>query len=211
MSSIDYNDLFAFFLINFLAVLSPGPDFAITLRTCLSHGKKKGLLTALGITCGAMIHLMYILLGFAKFISQSSLIFLSLKYLGCLYLSYLGIKNILSTPQQHNLLTINEKNKNTVPTNWKVFNLGFLTNLLNPKCIIFFLSLFSVVLEKNDSYLLITIYSIIITITTLSWFTCVVLIFSNRFVRNKFISYLHIINKVIGLFLIIFSIKLVLT
>jgi len=210
MMAINFNDVLAFTLIHCLAVISPGPDFAVTLQSSFSDGRKKGFTTALGITCGVVVHLVYITLGLATVITKTPWAFTTLKYLGCLYLIYIGIKNLLNKPYNPKDFDSTRK-KLRRTTDWQAFYKGFLTNALNPKCIIFLLSLFSVVLERNDSSLLMFIYGFIALASTLLWFSVVVFIFSHRLIRNNFIKHIYIIERITGVFLIILSIKLAVT
>ena len=79
-------------ILNFIALASPGPDFAIVVKNSLVHSKKAGMMTALGIATGETIHLSYILLGVGIIISKNIWILNSIKILGMLYLTYIGIK-----------------------------------------------------------------------------------------------------------------------
>src|SRR5579863_5423615 len=78
-----------------LAVISPGPDFALVSRNALRYSQKVGIMTSLGTGSGALFHATYCILGFAIIISQSVLLFNVIKYLGAAYLIYLGGKGLL--------------------------------------------------------------------------------------------------------------------
>ena len=79
-------------VISLLGAISPGPDFAMVMRNCLSAGTfRAGFLTALGIACALYFHVTYCLLGIALVIQESPVLFHLLKYLGAAYLFYLGI------------------------------------------------------------------------------------------------------------------------
>jgi len=60
-------------IIHLLAVMSPGPDFAIVLRQSISFGRKSAIITSLGIGAGISVHVLYTLLGVGILISQSAL------------------------------------------------------------------------------------------------------------------------------------------
>ena len=62
-------------LIHLLAVASPGPDFAVVIRESVSHGRRAGLFTALGVGCAIFLHVAYSLLGIGLIVSQSLLLF----------------------------------------------------------------------------------------------------------------------------------------
>lgn len=83
--------LFSFLLIgslNFLAVISPGPDFAMVVKTALTQPRKPAVFTALGIALGIFVHVSYCVLGLAIIITQSILLFSLVKYLGAAYFIY---------------------------------------------------------------------------------------------------------------------------
>ena len=90
-------------LIITLAVMSPGPDFAIVSRNALRYSQKTGLFTAMGIACGSLFHASYCILGFAIVISKSILLFNIIKYIGASYLIYIGIKGLLEKKTSSNI------------------------------------------------------------------------------------------------------------
>src|SRR5690606_25016790 len=80
--------------IHLLGVASPGPDLAIVLKNSLSHDKKQGVFTALGIAIGISIHLTYSIIGLAAIISRSIVLFNIIKTVGALYLIWIGYKSL---------------------------------------------------------------------------------------------------------------------
>src|SRR5580700_10080824 len=78
-----------------LAVIAPGPDFAVVVKNTLTHSRRAGIITALGISCGVLFHMSYCLFGLAFMIKTNPLLFNIIKYIGCGYLVYIGIKAIL--------------------------------------------------------------------------------------------------------------------
>jgi len=79
-------------LVHFLAVASPGPDFAVMLRQALCQSRRNALLTAFGIGTGILIHVGYSLLGIGLIIQQSLVLFSILKVVGALYLTWIAIQ-----------------------------------------------------------------------------------------------------------------------
>ncbi len=77
-----------------IAWLTPGPVFVIVVHNSLSHGRKSGIMTAVGVFLGNFVHLTYCLTGIALLITTVPLIFNTIKYMGVAYLIYLGIKTI---------------------------------------------------------------------------------------------------------------------
>ncbi|PAS97993.1 MAG: hypothetical protein BSR46_12785 [Candidatus Dactylopiibacterium carminicum] len=85
-------------LIHFLAVVAPGPDFAVTVRQSLRHGTRAGALTALGIGAGISVHVAYTLLGVSALMHTSAWALLAARIVGGLYLIYLGFNFLRARP-----------------------------------------------------------------------------------------------------------------
>ncbi|SQI36749.1 Threonine efflux protein [Serratia plymuthica] len=84
-------ELLAVVTITLLAVISPGPDFAMVSRNSLLLSRRAGVLTACGIGAGVVIHVSYTLVGVGVLIQQSLWLFTLLKAIGAAYLIYLGV------------------------------------------------------------------------------------------------------------------------
>ena len=91
-------ELLAVITITLLAVISPGPDFAMVTRNSLLLSRRAGVLTAVGIGLGVLVHVAYTLLGLGLLIQQSLWLFNAIKLLGAAYLVYLGLKMLRSQP-----------------------------------------------------------------------------------------------------------------
>lgn len=130
-------------LVHFLAVASPGPDFAVMLRQALCQSRRNALLTAVGIGTGILIHVGYSLLGIGLIIQQSLVLFSILKIIGALYLTWIAIQCLRSKAGGIHVETENGE----LQSGLAAFRLGFLTNTLNPKATLFFVSLFSVIIS----------------------------------------------------------------
>ncbi len=140
-------------LIHLLAVASPGPDFAVVVRESVTHGRRAGLWTALGVGTAIFLHVGYSLLGIGLIVSQSIVLFNALKWLAWLaaaYLLYIGFKAIRARPTapaaEDLAASAGER------TARGAFTSGFVTNGLNPKATLFFLSLFTVVINPHTPF-----------------------------------------------------------
>jgi len=130
-----FQNLYLFFITSLLLNLSPGNDMIYVASRSVSYGIKAGVISALGIFAGCSVHIAAAVLGLSIIIAKSAYLFQLIKYAGAAYLVYLGIKALLS--------------KQSISTNgdsegkagcWKLFKQGAITNALNPKVAIFFLS-----------------------------------------------------------------------
>jgi len=195
-------------IIHLLAVISPGSDFVVVVKESLGLGKKAGIITALGVGCGIMLHVSYTLLGIGLLVQQSVMLFNILKWLAALYLLYLGLKAITAkaAPNNPDNLRISCNSK----SNLQSFMIGFTTNGLNPKAMMFIVSLFSLVISPNTSLPIQISYGIYMVIVTAAWFSLVAILLNHKQVKAKFNSLGHWLDRIMGLALITLSVKLML-
>ena len=171
MDSMPYlNEILTMSVIAFFMAISPGSDFVMVTRNSIFYGRKSGIYSALGISVAIWIHVAYSIAGLAVIISNSIVLFSILKYLGAAYLIYIGWKTFTSKT----IVSIDEKN-NSIPniSNLQAFKNGFISNVLNPKTTIFFLSIFTQVVTINTPLWLQIVYGILISLAHLFWFTVV--------------------------------------
>ncbi len=196
-------------LIHLLAVASPGPDFAIVVRESVVHGRRTGIWTALGVGSGIFVHVAYSLLGIGLIVSQSIVLFSVLKWLAAAYLFYIGIKALRAKPAVASDLERVDENTQRLPCG--AFMTGLVTNGLNPKATLFFLSLFTVVINPHTPLAVQVGYSLYLAFATATWFGLMALLFSQQQVRAGFFRLSHWFDRVMGAVLMGLGIKLVLT
>jgi threonine/homoserine/homoserine lactone efflux protein len=131
--------------VSWALILAPGPDMLYVITRGIAHGRRAGILSAIGVVCGILVHTTAAALGLTLILQTSAFAFLLVKYIGAAYLIYLGIKSwrdkstwSLQTP---------------VPTvtSSAVFWQGVLSNVLNPKIAIFFLAFLPQFVERGSS------------------------------------------------------------
>ncbi|OBZ20350.1 amino acid transporter [Pseudomonas protegens] len=190
--------------ITILAVLSPGADFALVTRNSLLLSRRHGVFTALGIGLGVMVHIGYSLLGVGGLLQQSLLWFTGLKIAGALYLIYLGIK-LLRSPEQR---PGEEPAEGARMSTWGALRSGFLTNALNPKTMIFVLSLFMQVIQPGTALPVQIGYGAIIVLAHVLWFVLVALFFSAPAIAGRLLAYKRRIDQLFGAVLVGFGLLL---
>ena len=202
------NDLYLQFIsiatIHLFAVMSPGPDFIIIVRQSISSGRRSALMTSLGIGIGILMHITLCIFGLGMIIKESDLLFKVIQIIGCLYLTYLGIISIKSKNPVANSEYNNEFNFNT----FESFKLGFLTNVLNPKATLFFLSLYVLIISNNTPLEFQILFGLWMSFATGLWFAFLSLILTNKSILAKIEFMSTKIQRITGVILIIFSIKL---
>ena len=191
-----------------MAVISPGPDFIMALRNSLTYSRKTGIYTAVGFGLGIGVHVFYCVFGLALIISTSNIAFNIIKYLGVAYLAYIGIMSIFS--KTANIEIKKESHlKDINPI--KAIRIGFLTNVLNPKATLFFLSLFTFVIGPKVPTSIAMFLGILMMINTAIWFSLVAVFFTQVRIRNLFNQYQKGFNVIFGILLIAIAVKIVLT
>jgi RhtB (resistance to homoserine/threonine) family protein len=190
-----------------VALISPGPDFAIVTRNSIVYSRRAGLMTAFGIALGLMVHVSYILYGLGSIVAQTVWLFTTLKFMGGAYLIYIGFKGVKARKETHALDAAGENKDMTLRS---ALGSGFLTNVLNPKCMLFVLSLFTVVIEPNTPAVVLMVYAATFFISTIVWFSIVALFLSTPRVRSFFSRIKHWIERVTGGFLILLGVRLAL-
>ncbi len=187
-------------LVHLLAVASPGPDFAVVVRESVAQGRRAGSWTALGVGCGIFVHVAYSLLGIGLIVSQSIVLFNLFKWLAAAYLVYLGWRALRARPMS--LEPVDAANAPVARTAWRAFVIGFVTNGLNPKATLFFLSLFTVVISPDTPLLVQAGYGVYLAGATALWFLLVAWLFSRGRVRAGFARMGHWFDRLTGAVLI---------
>ncbi len=187
-------------LVHLLAVASPGPDFAVVVRESVAQGRRAGSWTALGVGCGIFVHVAYSLLGIGLIVSQSIVLFNLFKWLAAAYLVYLGWRALRARPMS--LEAIDGANAPVARSAWRAFVIGFVTNGLNPKATLFFLSLFTVVISPDTPLLVQAGYGLYLAGATALWFLLVAWLFSRGRVRAGFARMGHWFDRLTGAVLI---------
>lgn len=189
------------------AVASPGPDFAVVLRQCVTYGTKAGLWTSIGVATGILLHVSYCILGVAFLLSQSPSFFSAMKFLAALYLLYLGFQSIVESLGSAVTEEVMEDNSSVDPR--KALVLGFLTNGLNPKATLFFLALFTVVIRQDTPTSVQIAYGIYLSIATFIWFAMMSKILGHAAVRMWLLRSGAWFERVMGVILILLALQIV--
>lgn len=131
-----------FLITSIVIIITPGPDMIYVLTQGISKGKKAGILSAVGVVSGLIIHTIIASLGLGIIITTSRIAYTILKYTGAVYLCYLGIKSI----REKTKIDINEsKDFHT----GKTYINGLLSNVFNPKIIVFFMAFLPQFIDPN--------------------------------------------------------------
>lgn len=196
-------ELLAVITITILAVISPGPDFAMVSRNSLLLSRRAGLLTALGIGGGVLVHVAYTILGVGLLIQNSIALFHALKLVGAAYLVWLGARMLAAKPGGNPT-----ESAATTLSDAQALRVGFLTNALNPKTTVFIVSLFIQVVEPTTALPVQIGYGAFIAAAHILWFALVALFFSAGAVRQRILAVRHWIDRSFGALLVGFGVML---
>ncbi|MGV6398039.1 LysE family transporter [Pseudomonas caspiana] len=196
-------------LIHLLAVASPGPDFAVVVRESVAHGRRAGTYTAMGVGTAIFLHVGYSLLGIGLIVSQSIVLFNALKWAAAAYLLYIGFKALRAKPASASDAPVNVAVGERTARG--AFTSGFITNGLNPKATLFFLSLFTVVINPHTPLWVQAGYGVYLAVATGFWFCLVARLFSQERVRAGFARMGHWFDRAMGGVLVALGLKLAFT
>ena len=188
-------------------IVAPGADFALVIRQSVVHGRRAAMMTSIGIGCSLLFHIGYTILGIGLIVSKSLFLFGLLKWLGASYLIYLGIKAFREPAL---VIEENESASGVQLPAWKLFGMGFVTNALNPKPVLFFLSLFSALVSPHTPAGAQALYGLGMATALILWFFAVSLVFTSKPVREKFASAGRWFNRVTGALFIGLGVRLAL-
>lgn len=192
-------------LVHILAVASPGPDFVVVSQYSLTKTRELGIYSAFGVALGIVVHIVYSLAGIGFLISKSVLLFSIVKFVGAGYLIYIGIKSLKAKKTDSSSEEIKVAPKSS---RFDAVKVGFLTNVLNPKATLFFLSLFTQVISPSTPFKIQFIYGLYLAIMTFVWFSGLALVLTVKTVKQKFTDFQHYIEKTMGGILVALGIKI---
>jgi RhtB (resistance to homoserine/threonine) family protein len=194
--------------VHLLAVASPGPDFAVVLKHSISFGRRAAIITSIGVGVGILIHVGYSLLGIGIIIKTTPVLFQVFSYVAAAYLLYLGWGAIRS-PAPKNINNVEVEKVIQIISDKKAFMVGFLTNGLNPKATLFFLSVFAVAVSPSTPNLIKLGYGLYLAVATGVWFCVLSLFLSSKKVTLFIGKKGYWFDRVMGIVLILLAIKLV--
>jgi RhtB (resistance to homoserine/threonine) family protein len=142
----------AFALVAALLTVSPGADTFLVVRNALRGGRRDGIVAAVGICCGLYLHAILSAVGVSAVLAHSAAAFLALKVAGAAYLAWLGAQSLRSALARGPAPGPAEIAVARVP-GARSFREGLLTNLLNPKVIVFYLALLPQFISPGDAVL----------------------------------------------------------
>ena len=189
--------------VGLLAVASPGPNQAMTIRNSLAS-RRAGVMTAIGVALGTAVHAFYCILGIAVVVAQSIALFSMLKYAGAAYLIYIGIRSLRARRRDR----LGEAAPPDPIGATAAFFSGLLTDVLNPKVTLFFLALFTQVIRPDTPLAAQIVYGATMVALEFLWCAALALVVGHRRVRARFERIAHWIERAMGGVLVALGLRL---
>lgn len=186
-------ELFAVALITILAVISPGPDFAMVMRNSYLFGRRTGLICALGIALGVQVHVFYTMFGVSLLAHYAQPVLQGIKLAGACYLVYMGWKTFFNRKPVSRDLSARPP-----LSSWQALNNGFLTNALNPKTTLFVVSTYTQVVSPGTPPPWQFGYGLFMSLAHAIWFGVVAWSVSSPVLRGALLDHQLAADRVVG-------------
>jgi len=192
-------------LLHLFAVASPGPDFVLVSRQSFRYGRTVAIWTSAGIAIGILFHVALSLAGLSLLLQNQPDFFWYLKLVAALYIGYLGLTSlILKGP-----INLQGNSTDGEGRYLKSISSGFLTNALNPKAFIFFITVFTLVINEDTGIVIKSLLGIYMSTATFIWFTFISILLTNQKATERFEKAIPWVEKITGLFLLILAIEII--
>ncbi len=185
-----------------ILTITPGLDTTLIIRTATLEGKAKAFQAALGINLGCIVWGIIVACGLGALLMTSDLAFNALKWMGAVYLTWLGLNLILKPRSQ--LAGLNDS---TTTQNW--FIKGFWGNLLNPKVGIFYISFLPQFIPQSSSPIIWTMGLVMIHVLIgLIWSIFLIAAMQSISAYLKQPKFIRYMDRITGSIFILFALKL---
>ncbi|MFC3283366.1 LysE family translocator [Litchfieldella rifensis] len=178
-----------------LAVMSPGPSLLVVARAAIATSRVAGVWTAFGIGVGSMIWVLAALFGLTLVFAAAPWVYAGMKVVGAIYLFYLAIQL-----WRHAKLPMRVDGSEDTPSGapWKLFCRGLLVQLSNPKVVVFMGSILITLLPPQPSSGLVAALLLVVFLNEFVWFSFVACAFSIPRLRDGYIRFKSVIDRVTG-------------
>jgi RhtB (resistance to homoserine/threonine) family protein len=205
------DSLLTYISIAAMMVVIPGADTMLLVKNTLSYGPKAGRYTVLGMATGLSFWTLIAILGLSVVIAKSVILFSTIKYLGAAYLIYLGIKSFFAKSAfslEEIQAQANTSPKSSSRHNKESFMQALLSNVLNPKTVLVYITVMPqfIDLNGNVNQQLIVLASIL-TLLAVLWFLTLVNVidYAKKWLNNP--KFQKVFQKSTGILLLGFGVK----
>ena len=200
------NNLLTIAVVHLLALASPGPDFLFVSQTAASRSRAQAMAGVAGITLGIAVWAALALLGLHLVMARLAWLQRAVAVAGSAYLIWLGLQLLRSAWTRAGRAAV----VRLAPDAWRSLRAGLLTNLSNPKALVYFGSVFSVLVGPAVGTGTRWMIGVLVVGETLAWFALVALCFGLPAVRGVYLRMARWIDAVAGAVFVLFGLRLLL-
>jgi threonine/homoserine/homoserine lactone efflux protein len=186
--------------------ITPGQDTFYVVGRTIAQGRKAGLVSVAGISSGAIGHTLLAAFGLSAVFAASAVAFTIVKTIGALYLTYLGLRMLLSRDTRDNGVAVFARE-----SNWSIYRAALFTNLLNPKVALFFLAFLPQFVAPTAGSRIVTLLFLGFVFVFNGTLWCLVLVwgasFASQRLRTRTAS-VHFFKRAAGALFIALGLKL---
>lgn len=162
------------------ALLLPGPDFVAVVRSSMTRGTARGLMTALGVSIGLSLYAALSLVGLSAVLVRFEWLAWAVRLLGGCYLIFLGVRLVVSEAAQ---IDVSGEGANSLSS---ALAFGFVVTMTNPKAVVLFTSVFATAVSQSTPLWLTGLMVGLVFACSLLWYSIVCLFMSSRSVILRF-------------------------
>ena len=197
---MDVQLLISLAVIHTIALASPGPDFALVVKLSTQENRAVAIASAAGISVAILAHTLLSLTGLSLIIHSSEQLFILVQLIGASYLAWMGIGAARAALSHWRDPVALEKAQQSESLNVKKgFLQGLYTNLLNPKALVFFITLFSTLITPQVSFLTKSVAAILLFSLSMMWFSFIAVVLTKPKIQIKLKRATPVINLLTGL------------
>ena len=198
-----------------LGAMSPGPSIGVIIHIASKRDRLSGICAAIAHGLGVLCYALLAAFGLALVITQSPIVFTTIKLFGALFLAYIGCKSLGLSRGKTTALSTDARQEATqgiAPQPlYRSMLEGFLISALNPKIALFFLALFSQFVSPNADFNERLIMAVTASGVDMLWYCLVAWSVTKPAIVNRFSSVGRGLEKVFGALLILIAVKIILT
>mgnify|MGYP001806357443 CR=1 FL=1 len=198
-------------LAHFFALLSPGADFVLIVRSGMTKPFRRAIGVAIGISAANGVYIALCLAGVGSFIAGSPAILRILRIVGGVYLCWLGAGGLRSKRSGDLVFSVMPAQGDSPASEGSARRetvAGFLSSLLNPKLPLFYFGLFSLALGKGLAMMIRLALGVWMALIVFLWDACILFALTRPRVRNAFLRRVRLIDRATGLVLLIVGVMI---
>ena len=196
---MDVQLLISLALIHTIALASPGPDFALVVKLSAQENRAVAMASAVGISVAILAHTLLSLTGLSLIIHSSERLFILVQLIGASYLAWMGVGAARAALSHWRDPVALEKTQQSEGLSVKKgFLQGLYTNLLNPKALVFFITLFSTLITPQVSLPTKSAAAVLLFTLSVIWFSFIAMVLTKPRIQIKLKQATPVINLLTG-------------